>query len=261
MAVWLARILSAFTVVVIAGAAHAAPKLSVGMDWHWQLQGEVEVPGDVALVELDLFDVSGQEIAAFQQRGVFVLCYFSAGTFEDWREDSHQVQRADLGADMGDWAGETWWDVRQKSVRVVVAQRLDLAQSKGCDGVEADNVDGYDNDTGLDLSEKDAVEFLSWLAEQSHGRGLKIALKNAGSLVETLAPVFDMSVSEQCFEFDNCVDYQPFLDAGKPVFNAEYARRFLADSAPICARSREMGLSTLVLPLDLDNSFRTSCSP
>lgn len=256
----LVRILCVFALISVVSPAVSASSLSVGMDWHWQLQGDVSVPDGAELVELDLFDTPAAKIAAIQNNGVFVLCYFSAGTFEDWREDSHQVPKDDQGADMGDWEGETWWDVRTNSVRNIMMQRLDLAKSKGCDGIEADNVDGYDNETGLDLSEEDAVEFLVWMAKQSHQRGLKIALKNAGSIVEALAPVFDMSVSEQCFEYDNCANYEPFLDAGKPVFNAEYARKFVNNSTAICAQSNDMGISTLVLPLDLKNGFRTTCA-
>lgn len=260
MLLQLVRIFSVFVMISVVSPVMSAPSLSAGMDWHWQLQGDVKVADGAELVELDLFDTSAAKISAIQNEGVFVLCYFSAGTYEDWRDDSHQVPKEDQGADMGDWEGETWWDVRKESVRAVMTQRLDLAKSKGCDGIEADNVDGYDNETGLDLSEEDAVDFLVWMAKQSKSRGLKIALKNAGSLVETLAPVFDMSVSEQCFEYENCADYEPFLEADKPVFNAEYAKKYVNNSTAICAQSNDMGMSTLVLPLDLNNGFRITCA-
>ena len=56
----------------------------------------------------------------------------------------------------------------------------------------------------------------------------------------------------------------PFIDAGKPVFSAEYAARFI--NLPVvrnqmCAESLNLGLRTLVLPVDLDDSFRFSCDP
>lgn len=36
--------------------------------------------------------------------------------------------------------------------------RLDRAQTLGCDGVDPDNVDAYNNDNGLNLTENDAIK-------------------------------------------------------------------------------------------------------
>jgi len=66
------------------------------------------------------------------------------------------------------------------------------------------------------------------------------------------------------FEFDECDALQPFIDAGRPVFNAEYADSFFGDAnarAGMCADALASSFRTLVLPLDLDDSFRFSCDP
>ena len=44
-------------------------------------------------------------------------------------------------------------------------ERLDLAAAKGCDAVDPDNVDGYANPTGFDLTGDDQLAFNRWLAE------------------------------------------------------------------------------------------------
>lgn len=44
--------------------------------------------------------------------------------------------------------------------------RLDLAVSRGCDGVEPDNVDGYTNNTGFALVPMDQLAFNRNLANQ-----------------------------------------------------------------------------------------------
>jgi len=49
------------------------------------------------------------------------------------------------------------------------------------------------------------------------------------------------------------------VNAGKPVFGAEYSEAALNDPDAICAVAAAAGLTTLVLPLDLDDSFRISC--
>jgi len=53
-----------------------------------------------------------------------------------------------------------------------------------------------------------------------------------------------------------------FTDAGKPVFNAEYKKRWVDDPdarAQMCQLARDASLRTLVLPLKLNDSFRFSC--
>jgi hypothetical protein len=37
--------------------------------------------------------------------------------------------------------------------------RLDLAKNKKCDGVEPDNIDGFQNKTGFSLSYSDQLNF------------------------------------------------------------------------------------------------------
>ena len=37
-----------------------------------------------------------------------------------------------------------------------------------------------------------------------------------------LEPVFGSPMNEQCHEYDECEAMRPFVDTGKPVFNAKY---------------------------------------
>ena len=125
--------------------------------------------------------------------------------------------------------------------------------------MEPDNVDGYVNDTGFDLTADDQLNFNRALAAAAAERGLLIGLKNDIDQIPDLVDHFDFAVNEQCHEYDECEAYAPFVDRDKPVFNAEYADRFVDDPDTVCPRSLELGLRTLLLPLDLDGSFRISC--
>jgi hypothetical protein len=60
--------------------------------------------------------------------------------------------------------------VASAAVAEVMRARLDLAVSKGCDGVEPDNVDGYANDTGFPLTEKDQLASNRFLSNFLHVR-------------------------------------------------------------------------------------------
>ncbi len=236
--------------------------------WHWQLQpgetGGINAEYQVDLYDVDLFDVSESQIAMLQERGIRVICYFSAGSFEDFRSDADQFLSADLGLPLSDFADENWLDIRSINVAEIMLRRLDLADQKGCDGVEPDNVDGYQNDTGFNLTALDQLAFNRFIANESHRRGLSVGLKNDLDQIADLVEFFDFSVNEQCHEFDECELLQPFIQAGKPVFNAEYAERFVTNNAEremLCDDALAAEFRTLVLPIDLDDSFRFSCDP
>lgn len=236
---------------------------AVDASWQWQLQGPVNVSYDVDIYDIDLFDSDAQLIADLQAAGRHVVCYFSAGSSEHWRPDASRFAAGDLGAPLGGWEGERWLDIRSMSVRTVLAARLDLAVERGCDGVEPDNVQGYREDTGFDLSAEAQLAFNRWLADEAHRRGLAVGLKNDGAQVPLLVDHFDFALNEECHAFDECSDYAPFVDAGKPVLNAEY--RDTADDArsaggAICAQAATHGLRTLILPLSLDDEFRIACN-
>jgi hypothetical protein len=140
--------------------------------------------------------------------------------------------------------------------------RLDLAVAKGCDGVEPDNVDGFDNATGFPLTANDQLSYNRFLADEAHKRDLAVGLKNDLAQIRQLVGNFDFAVNEQCFEFSECAELSPFIAANKPVFHAEYDPRFrdnAAERAKLSAHSAELGLSTLILPVHLDDAFRITC--
>jgi len=242
---------------------------TVETTWQWQLQpdadGGINANYNADVYDLDLFDVPDGVIEALQADGRRVICYFSAGSYEAFREDAGEFDPdADLGNPLEVFDDERWLDVRSDNVRRIMLQRLDLAAARGCDGVEPDNVDGYDNDPGFDFTEADQVAFNRFLADAAHDRGLAVGLKNDLPQIPALVDSFDFSVNEQCHEYDECDLLLPFIEAGKPVFNAEYADRFVDDAQgreALCQEARTLGLRTLVLPLDLDDAFRFSCDP
>ncbi|MEZ5382525.1 MAG: endo alpha-1,4 polygalactosaminidase [Microthrixaceae bacterium] len=240
--------------------------------WQWQLAAGADASApintsyDVDVYDVDLADTSTGQIERLHGAGRRVVCYFSAGSAEAWRDDADRFTDDDLGAGLEGWPGERWLDVRSANVRAIMGDRLDLAAEKGCDGVEPDNTDGFSNDTGLDVGRADTLAYLRWLADQAHGRGLGIGLKNTLGLVDELADTFDFAVNEQCHDFDECDALQPFRARSKPVLNAEYVEPNTAAAAEaararVCAQATAAGTTTLILPLELDDSFRVACVP
>jgi hypothetical protein len=230
--------------------------------WQWQLSGEVNAGYDVDVYDIDLFDSPPALIAELHADGRRVICYFSAGSAENWREDYAAFAADDVGEPLEGWEGERWVDIRSPAVHAIMLARLDLARERGCDGVEPDNVQSFDDDTGFDLTPEDQLAFNRLIASEAHARGLAVGLKNGGQQVPELVDAYDFALNEECHEYEECADFAPFVAAGKAVFNVEYRdsdgdARDLARS--VCPRANAAGLRTLILPLDLDDAFRVSC--
>jgi hypothetical protein len=238
-------------------------KPGLNTTWQWQLSGTLDTAYNVDVYDIDLFDTSPQTIAQLKGQGRKVVCYFSAGSSENWRPDFGSFQSTDMGQALDGWAGERWLDTRSVNVRSIMLTRLDLAVSKGCDGVEPDNVDGYGNKTGFPLTAATQFDYNKYLANAAHARGLAIALKNDVDQLAALEPWFDMALNEQCNQYNECGGYTAFTSKGKPVFNAEYAAKYKNNTNgardKLCKAMNAAKIRTLVLPLDLNDAYRYSC--
>lgn len=230
--------------------------------WQWQLKGTLDTRHDVAVYDVDLFDTPQQTIDALHAQGRKVVCYFSAGSAENWRADHARFAEADQGQPLDGWPGERWLDTRSANVRTIMQGRLDLAVDKRCDGVEPDNMDAFDNNPGFALDGDTQLDYNRFIAREARARGLAVGLKNDVAQLDALEPDFDFAVNEQCHEYDECEGYRVFTSRGKPVFNAEYKSRWVNDAAArnaMCSAALAAKLQTLVLPVQLDGSFRYSC--
>ena len=54
-----------------------------GTSWQWQLSGETDPTLDVQMYDIDLFEAQQEVIDQLHAHGRVVICYFSAGTYED----------------------------------------------------------------------------------------------------------------------------------------------------------------------------------
>jgi len=235
------------------GAPNDAWVPTVGVSWQWQLTGDIDTSADAEVFDVDLFDVSADTVETLRHGGANVICYFSAGAYEDWRPDAHKFPHDVLGRSNG-WEGEKWLDIRQiDALGPIMAARMDLCVEKGFDAVEPDNIDGYTNSTGFDLSAGDQLEYNRFLAELAHARGLSIGLKNDLSQIVDLVTDFDFAVNEQCAQFEECAELKPFIDAGKAVFHVEYE----LELDEFCPITTALKFSSLLKTYELDASYET----
>lgn len=235
-----------------------------GVSWQWQLQGDINSSYNVKIYDIDLFDSNSSLINYLQQSGKKVICYFSAGSYEKWRKDSVDFPESVLGNKLDGWVGERWLDISNPAIKPIMLARLDLALNKGCDGIEPDNVDGYMNNSGFDLTSQQQLDYNKFIANEARKRGLSVGLKNDLSQIEKLKDFFDFSVNEECHEFNECQTLLPFIKQNKPVLNAEYSSKYInnTDGARdiLCTDAQNNTFSTLILPLYLNDTFRFSCN-
>ncbi len=230
-----------------------------GVTWQWQLIENIDTSVDVEMYDIDLFDTDTDTISQLHEDGRIVICYFSAGSYEDWRKDADEFPNEALGDDLDDWEGERWLDVTNAEVRSIMMDRMDLAADKECDGVEPDNMDGYSNDNGLGLSADDQLDFNRFIADEAHKRGLSVGLKNDMDQLDELVNWYDWALNEECHSFGECDLYNAFLDEDKAVFNAEYVDDWsdaesLAEE--ICDQTPQLG--TIIKEWDL-TANRLAC--
>jgi hypothetical protein len=202
------------------------------LTWYWQLQGAVHDGEPVAAYDIDGFENSAAEVASLHAEGKHVICYIDVGTAEDFRPDYSEFPKSVLGRSNG-WPGERWLDIRQLSVlEPIMTARFQMCREKGFDAVEPDNIEGYANKTGFPLTAAEQLTYDEWVAEEVHSLGMAVLQKNDGEQTAELLPYFDGALTEQCNQYSECADFQPYLAAGEPVLNAEYrlsTKRFCAD--------------------------------
>ncbi len=198
------------------------PKASDNLIWYITYQGNIntEIPADVFFLD---GDVSQSVINTLKSRGKKVMCYISVGSLENWRSDFSAFPDDVIGNDYTGWPGEAWLDVSNiAALAPLLRARLDQCQSKGFDGIDADNVNGYANNTGFEISKSHAIRFIKWLAVESHSRGLAFSLKNSEDLASEVVNEVDMLQTESCSVYSNCRAASVIVDANKPVWMLEY---------------------------------------
>ncbi len=248
---------STATITVSASSSGGVWTPALVTPWQWQLTGTIDQTVNVTMYDVDLFDTSATVVASLHAKGRRVVCYMSAGTWENWRPDASAFPASVLGNSNG-WPGEKWLDIRRLDVLgPIMEARMDLCKSKGFDALEPDNIDGYSNNTGFPLTAQDQLNYNKWLAAAAHARGLSIGLKNDLAQIPQLVTSFDWALNEQCFEYNECSLLAPFTQAGKAVFEVE----FNLSTSQFCDKAAALKFNALKKGLDLDAPVTACPSP
>ena len=259
-----------------------------GTTWQWQIVGRIGRIRNVQMYDVDLQDavpsarrvrvrglgsarwpkgVNAGIVGRLHSRGIVAICYLDSGAWERYRPDAGLFPSAVIGHSTG-WSGERWLDLRRSAwsrFAPIIWARLSLARAIGCDGVEPDENNPIGNHPGFPISRRTEARWYLKVAREAHARGLSVGMKNGVEVLgRRMARVFDWSLNEECFFYNECGRERPFIEAGKAVFQSEYTddwkHRGLSSLASVahrvCPGSLGLRFSTLVKRHVPNASFR-----
>lgn len=234
--------------------------------WHLQLSYLPTTVAEVLtlakgadVIEVDAFDVKAEMVAGLKAAGKHVVCYVNAGAWENWRADKNSFPAVVKGSAYSGWPGENWLDIRRLDILGPLMQaRFAMARDKGCEGVDPDNINGYENRTGFALTYADQLAYNRWLAQTAHALGLSIGQKNALYMVGDLVADYDWATIESCYAGKWCGRFEPFVQADKAVLQIEYdGHDYWLEE--VCPQSAALGFSAMFSNRELDG-WKEACN-
>ena len=205
------------------------------------------------VIFMDTDTESQSQIDEWITDGHLLVCYFSGGTWEPFRDVANDFFNSGdnselVGNKMDGW-DEQWLDIRQlERLKPLIQTYMDNFKEAGCHAVEPDNIDCHDNNACYDsdfplgnASQSDMHEaqlaYNTWMAEYAHSLGMGIAFKNNLSQVEDFVDLYDLAINEECSQWSECEDLAPFIDADKAVFGTEYS-----GGSGVCSDGEAVGI-------------------
>jgi hypothetical protein len=243
-----------------AAAAHASRWIPrPGTTYQIQYDGNYD-----SSVPADVYDIDGEDapqafIDKLHGMGRRVVCYISVGTWENWRKDADKFPKSVIGKPDGGWKGERWLDVRQRQIlEPIMTARLQMCKAKHFDGVDPDNMDGFENHTGFKISYGQQLAYNTWVANEAHALGLTADEKGDNDQVKDMSKVFDFAVTEECWKQGWCNQFSIYTARNALVIDVEYNVAPATFTSKACADTAKYGENAMLKHLNL-NAWIVTC--
>jgi Glycoside-hydrolase family GH114 len=228
-------------------------------------------------------------VQAIHAAGHYSVCYVNSGSFQLGWPDNSNFKSADYGNkahryQLKGFPDEWWLDVRgfknyvagnsstltgaAVDIATQLNKRFQWCKLEGQDAVEPDNLDGWTNRSasgakggGWGLTQAQDAGFERWIAYNVHADGLAVFQKNDDANASVDQPLFDGVITEECNAFapPSCGStWAPYLNAHKPVLNAEY----IEDGETLskfCPTDHAAGIYGALFTVNLDGSHYQVC--
>jgi len=233
------------------------PKPEPLTTWQIQLSGALDTTVDARVYVSDLDDTPASAIRALHSAGRIVICYFSGGTRESFRDDAPRFPPESLGMPLSNYPNERWIDVRNATVRTIMQDRLAKAARVECDGVYASGLAAFEMQTGLAFDRADQLAYDRFLATAAHALGLSIGLPDGDPILsQELLADFDWKVVFSCLAA-GCPSATPFVGARKAALLIEYGDE--SRVAEVCPKAKGLSLSAIIKKNGNLDAFRVGC--
>jgi hypothetical protein len=253
--------------LIVCVALLAAPQAAAAARWHpapttnawqWELQGKFELTPGASVYEIDGFEYPAADVRAIHGAGAKAICYLDVGSWEEYRPDKEAFPKSVLGKRYEGFPDERWLDIAHyKKFAPIIEKRIAMCARKGFDAVEPDNIAGWENKTGFDLTRADQLRYNRWIARQVHEAGMAVALKNDPKQAAGLVGLYDFAIVEECFQYEECGYYETFVEHGKAVYEAEYE----LEPSEFCAEAEKLDFSAVRKGLELFAEPFAPCDP
>lgn len=228
---------------------------TAGVSFDWQLDDISSTSSFSAdVVDVDAFTTSSETVAALHAKGKKVIAYLSVGTIENDRNDASLIPVEVIGKQYPEWPKEKWLDIRQiDKLKPWLNSRINMILKKGFDGIEPDNMDSYDNDSGFNIQLSDTKKYADYLINLAHSNGLSIGQKNVKELTADYAAKFDWALTEDAFAQGWQDQLSGYIKLNKPVFAVEYTDKMSqADfQANVCPSAKQLKYTAILKKRDL----------
>jgi hypothetical protein len=215
-----------------------------GARWLAQLDGAVDTAQMADFFYLDPEQQPPGGLASLHEQGRHYLCYLSAGTVENFRDDAELFPERAVGNVMQGFPNERWLDVRDAEVQRLMALRIQRLAQAGCDGVVPASLTGYAAESGFDLSVADTLRYARFLAEQLHAAGLSAGLTGPAELTAELWSSFDFGLAISCVRGSQCAEFGVFATAKKPVLYLEVGAE--GEALELCNSADALGFQAII---------------
>eukprot|EP00833_Pecoramyces_ruminatium_P015374 jgi/Orpsp1_1/1189406/evm.model.d7180000071834.1 len=237
--------------LLLVNKSDARWKPTPGTTWNYVLGHDVDISLEKAqVVDIDVRK-SAEKIKNLHNAGIKVICYFSAGTLEDFRDDYDKYMKVEglVKNVYDDWPDERWLDFRVEGIKPLIKNRMKVAVSKNCDGIEVDNLDAYQMDEvkkwKKPITKEETITFVKWLGTTAHSLGISIGLKNVPGILNEVSNYYDFAINEDCVNHNECYLYNNFLKSGKAVFGVTY-NGLEKNKKDLCNNLSGLGMSMII---------------
>lgn len=191
--------------------------LILDTDWNRAL-----VPGFVVIPlyssDPDVDPLTTKDIDRYHEQNIRVVCSVVAGYWDRNAPDSTNFTPSMIGRSVWGDADRRWLDVRNTGVRDLIATRIAVAASIGCDAIDASYLELWYQNTGFFITYGDQLAFNRFLADSAHALGLAIALHNTTQQINDLVGWYDFAIAEGCSKPASASSTPPSRRSANPSF-------------------------------------------